>query len=97
MMIYYYLAAFLFTLGLAGTLIKRDFISILLCVELMLSSVNLFFVLFSKSLGIIDAQLQVLFAIIVAAAEGAIGISIIIALFRKTKSAYSDEIFIYSE
>lgn len=97
MMIYYYLAAFIFVLGLAGTLIKRDLLSILLCVELMLTAVNLFFVLFSKSLGVVDAQLQVFFSIIVAAAEGAIGISMIIALFRKTKSAYADEIFIYSE
>lgn len=97
MMIYYYLAAFLFSLGLVGALIKKDLISILLCIELMLSSVNLFFALFSKSLGLVDAQLQVFFTIIVAAAEGAVGISMILALFRKIKSAYSDEVLIYSE
>lgn len=97
MMIYYYLASFIFVLGLVGTLLKKDLISMLLCIELMLTSVNLFFALFSKSLGIIDAQLQVFFTIIVAAAEGAVGISIIMALFRKIKSAYSDEVVIYSE
>ena len=97
MMIYYYLAAFIFVLGLVGTLVKKDLISILLCIELMLTSVNLLFALFSKSLGVIDAQLQVFFVVIVAAAEGAIGISLIITLFRKTKSAYSDDVLIYSE
>ncbi len=97
MMIYYYLACFIFALGLVGTLIKKDLISILLCIELMLTSVNLFFALFSKSLGSADAQLQVFFTIIIAAAEGAIGISMIMALFRKIKSAYPDDILIYSE
>ncbi len=97
MMIYYYLAAFIFVLGLVGTLVKKDLISILLCIELMLTSVNLLFTLFSKSLGVIDAQVLVFFFIIVAAAESAIGISLIITLFRKTKSAYSDDVLIYSE
>lgn len=97
MIIYYYLAAFIFLLGLVGTLVKKDLISILLCIELMLTSVNLLFVLFSKSLGIVDSQLQVFFVVIVAAAEGAIGIGLILTLFRKINSAYSDDILVYSE
>jgi NADH-quinone oxidoreductase subunit K len=97
MMIYYYLAAFLFCLGLLGSLIKKDVVSILICVELMLTACGLFFVLFSKTLGNIDGQLQVFFVIIVAAAEAAIGLSLVIAMFKKIKSAYSEDIQIYSE
>jgi len=97
MEIYYYLAIFLFCLGLLGTLIKKDLISILLCVELMLSSVNLLFALFSKAIGVPDGQLQVFFVIIVAAAEAAIGLSLIITLFKKVKSGYSEDVLILSE
>ncbi len=95
--VYYYLATFLFCLGLLGTLIKKDLISILLCIELMLSSVNLFFALFSKSVGIADGQLQIFFVIIIAAAEAAIGLSLIIALYKKIKSGYTEDVLIMSE
>lgn len=97
MMIYYYLAAFIFCLGLLGSLIKKDVVSILISVELMLTSVGLFFVLFSKTLGNIDGQLQVFFIVIIAAAEAAIGLSLVISMFRKIKSAFTDDIQIYSE
>jgi len=95
--LYFYLAIFLFSLGLLGTLIKKDLISILLCIELMLSSVNLFFALFSKSVGVPDGQLQIFFIIIVAAAEAAIGLSLIITLFKKIRSGYSEDVVILSE
>lgn len=97
MIIYYYLAAFLFCLGLVGVLTKKNLISILLCIELMLSSVNLFFVLFSKTTGNIDSQLHVFFIVTVAAAEAAIGLSIIVSLFKKINTTESDEVIIASE
>ena len=97
MIIYYYLAAFLFCLGLVGALTKKNLISLLLCIELMLSSVNLFFVLFSKTTGNLDSQIQVFFIVTVAAAEAAIGLSIIVSLFKKINSTESDEVSIQSE
>lgn len=97
MIIYYYLAAFLFCIGLVGALTKKNLISLLLCVELMLSSVNLFFVLFSKTTGNIDSQIQVFFIITVAAAEAAIGLSIIVSLFKKIHSTNTEDVIIFSE
>ena len=97
MIIYYYLAVALFFIGLIGALIKKDLISILVCIELMLSSVNLLFVLFSNMNGNIEGQVQVVFTIIIAAVEAAIGLSLIISLFNKSKSIYSEDIAIASE
>lgn len=92
MVIYYYLSAFLFCLGLLGTMLKKDLISILLCIELMLAGVGLLLVLFSKTTGVIDAQLFIIFMMIVSAAEVAIGLSMIISLYRKKQTIYTDEI-----
>lgn len=97
MAIYYYLSAFLFSLGLIGSLTKKDLVSILLCIELMLSSVGLLFVLFSKMNGAVDGQVMVIFIMIVAAAEAAIGLSLVVSLFRKIKSAYRTDVQIFSE
>lgn len=97
MIIYYYLASFLFCVGLVGVLTKRNLISLLLCIELMLSSVNLFFMLFSKTTGNVDSQIQVFFIVTVAAAEAAIGIGIIVSLFKKINTTNSDEVTIQAE
>lgn len=95
--IYYYLAGFLFTLGLLGTIFKKDLISILLCLELMMGGVSLLVILFSRSTGLLDAQLLVFFMIIVSACEVAIGLSLIIALHRKKQTIYTDDIKIITE
>jgi NADH-quinone oxidoreductase subunit K len=97
MSIFYFLAAFLFCLGLLGTVFKKDLISILLCLELMMAGVGLMFVLFSKSTGLIDSQLMVLFMMIVSACEVAIGLSLIISIFRKKQTIYTDDIKIVTE
>lgn len=97
MSIYYYLSAFLFCLGLLGTIFKKDLISMLLCLELMMAGVSLLFVLFSKATGVLDAQLMVIFTLIVSACEVAIGLSLIIALYRKKQTIYTDDIKIVTE
>jgi NADH-quinone oxidoreductase subunit K len=97
MSIYYYLSAFLFSLGLLGTIFKKDLISMLLCIELMLGGVGLLFILFSKSTGFLDSQLMVIFMMIISACEVAIGLSLIIALYRKKQTIYTDDIKIITE
>ena len=97
MTLYYYLSAFLFSLGLMGTVFKKDLISIFLCLELMLAGVSLLFILLSKATGLIDAQLQVFFIMIISACEVAIGLSLIISLYRKNKSIYTNDLNILSE
>lgn len=97
MSIYYYLSAFLFCLGLFGTILKKDLISMLLCLELMMGGVGLLFILFSKSTGLLESQLVVIFMMIISACEVAIGLSLIIALFRKKQTIYTDDIKIITE
>ncbi len=95
--IYYYLAAFLFCLGLMGTIFKKDLISILLCLELMMGGVGILVILFSRATGSLDSQLLVFFMIIVSACEVAIGLSLIISLYRKKQTIYTDDIKIITE
>jgi len=74
-------SAILFTIGVVGVLLRRNAIVIFMCVELMLNAVNLTFVAFSQRLGL-DGQVFVFFVMTVAAAEAAVGLAIIIALYR---------------
>ena len=74
-------SAVLFTLGVAGVLLRRNAIVIFMCIELMLNAVNLTFVALSQQLGL-DGQVFVFFVMTVAAAEAAVGLAIIIALYR---------------
>src|SRR5436309_2057657 len=74
------LSVILFGLGVAGFIIRRNVITIFMCIELMLNAVNLAFMAFSRQLGNLDGQLFVFFVIVVAAAEAAVGLAIIIAL-----------------
>jgi NADH-quinone oxidoreductase subunit K len=97
MNLYYYLGIFLFCLGLLGIVFKKDLISMLLCIELMMGGVSLLFILFAKTTGFLEAQLMVIFAMIVSACEVAIGISLIIVLFRKKQTIYTDDIKIITE
>ena len=75
------LSALLFMIGAFGVLIRRNAIIVFLCIELQLNAVNLSFVAFSRSLGI-EGQLFVFFVMTVAAAEAAVGLAIIISIFR---------------
>lgn len=77
--------AALFSIGLAGIMLRRSVIAMLMCIELMLTAVNLTLVTFARANNDIHGQLMVFFIIVVAAAEGAIGLGLLIALFRNLK------------
>jgi len=79
------LSAILFAIGAAGVVVRRNAIILFMCVELMLNAVNLAFVALSPYAGI-DGQVYVFFVIAVAAAEAAVGLSIIISIFRHRES-----------
>jgi NADH-quinone oxidoreductase subunit K len=79
------LSAILFSIGVAGVLIRRNAIVLFMCVEIMLNAVNLTFVALSQTLGL-GGQVMVFFVMTVAAAEAAVGLAIILAIFRHTKS-----------
>ena len=83
---YLILAAVLFSIGVAAFLIKRNLITIFMSIELMLNAVNLAFVAFSQALNKLDGQVFVLFVIVVAAAEAAVGLGIIILIARNRHS-----------
>jgi NADH-quinone oxidoreductase subunit K len=89
---YLMLSAVLFALGAAGFLIRRNVITIFMCIELMLNAVNLAFIAFARHLGRPDGQIFVFFVIVVAAAEAAVGLAIIIALFRNRESLSIDDL-----
>jgi len=74
-------SAILFSLGVVGVLLRRNAIVIFMCIELMLNAVNLTFVALSQQLGL-DGQVFVFFVMTVAAAEAAVGLAIVIALYR---------------
>ena len=76
------LSAVLFTIGVIGVLTRKNAIVIFMCAELMLNAVNLTLVSFSAQFGDVHGQILVLFSLCVAAAEAAVGLAIIIAIFR---------------
>ncbi len=84
------LSAILFAIGTAGVFVRRNLITILLSIEIMLNAVNLTFVAFGRALGIADGQIIVFFVMTVAAAEAAVGLAIVIALFRHRESLNPD-------
>ena len=79
------LRALLFSIGVAGVIVRRNAIILFMCIELMLNAVNLAFVALSPSAGV-NGQVFVFFVIAVAAAEAAVGLAIIIAVFRHSES-----------
>ena len=86
-LIYYLiLSGVLFTIGVFGFLVKRNIITIFMCVELMLNAVNLSFVAFARFYGDLAGQVFVFFVMAVAAAEAAVGLGIIVALFRNRQT-----------
>jgi NADH-quinone oxidoreductase subunit K len=83
---YLFLSAILFGLGIIAFVFKRNIITLFMAIELMLNAVNLTFVAFSQSLGKLDGEVFVLFVIVVAAAEAAVGLGIIILTARNRRS-----------
>ena len=88
---YLALSAVLFTVGVVGVIIKRNAIQMFMCIELMLNAVNLTFVAFSSYFGDVTGQLFVFIVMTVAAAEAAVGLGIIIAVFRNRESLDVDD------
>jgi NADH-quinone oxidoreductase subunit K len=89
---YLVLAAMLFTVGATGVLVRRNVLVMFMCVELMLNAVNLTFVAFAKSLNDVNGQVFVFFTLTVAAAEVAVGLAIIVAIFRLRRGATADDL-----
>ena len=85
------LSAVLFVLGLLGFLFRKDLITQFMSIEVMLNAANLAFIAFSRSFSIIDGQVIVFFIITVAAAEAAIGLAIILLVYRQRKSIKSED------
>ncbi len=89
---YLVLSVILFVLGAAGFIFRRSIITVFMCIELMLNAVNLAFIAFSRYRGNLDGQLFVFFVIVVAAAEAAVGLAIIIMLHRNRKSLNIEDV-----
>ena len=83
---YLALSAILFAIGAAGVFVRRNLITILLSIEIMLNAVNLSFVAFGRAAGDLDGQIITFFVMTVAAAEAAVGLALVIGLFRHRES-----------
>jgi NADH-quinone oxidoreductase subunit K len=88
---YLFLAALLFTIGALGVLLRRNAILVFMSIELMLNSVNLTLVTFSREKGTLDGQIMAFFVMVVAAAEVVVGLAIIMSIFRTRRSASVDD------
>ena len=86
------LSAVVFVIGVVGVLVRRNALIIFMSIELMLNAGNLAFVAFSRELGSLDGQVFVFFVMTVAAAEVAVGLAIIVNVFRLKETVYVDEI-----
>jgi NADH-quinone oxidoreductase subunit K len=84
------LSGLLFSIGTAGVFLRRNVITLLLSIEIMLNAVNLTFVAVGRYLGSVDGQIITFFVMTVAAAEAAVGLAIIIALFRHRETLNPD-------
>jgi len=89
---YLILGAILFSIGAVGVFTRRNVLIIYMCIELMLNAVNLTFIAFSKFLNDMNGHVFVFMIMAVAAAEAAVGLAIIISLFRNKATIYVDEI-----
>ena len=87
---YLIVSAVLFSIGAAGVFLRKNLITILLSIEIMLNAVNLTFVAFGRFRGDLDGQIITFFVMTVAAAEAAVGLAIVIALFRHRESLNPD-------
>ena len=88
---YLMLSATLFSIGLVGVVIRRNMITVLMCIELMLNAVNINLVAFSHRLADLEGQVFTIFVITVAAGEAAVGLAIIIQLYRLKNTINVDE------
>jgi NADH-quinone oxidoreductase subunit K len=88
---YLILSALLFSVGTVGVILKKNVISIFLCIELMLNAVNISFIAFSSFLNQINGQILVFFVMVVAAAEAVVGLAITIALYRTRNTLNVDD------
>jgi NADH-quinone oxidoreductase subunit K len=88
---YLILSMLLFIVGAVGFIVKKNIISMFLCLELMLNAVNLSFVAFARQLNEVHGQIFVFFVMVVAAAEAAVGLAITIALYRNRNTLNADD------
>ena len=88
---YLALSALLFTIGVIGVVVRRNAIVVFMCIELMLNAVNLTFIAMARSLASLEGQVIVLFVMTVAAAEAAVGLAIIINIYRGRETINVDE------
>ena len=86
------LSAIIFAIGVAGVIIRRNILVIFMAIELMLNAVNLTFIAVGSRLGSMDGQVIVFFVMTVAAAEAAVGLAIIISVFRNRATVNADEL-----
>ncbi len=89
---YLVLSALLFTIGAVGLLVRRNTIVMFMCIELMLNAANLTFVSYANALNDISGQVIVFFTLVVAAAEVAVGLAIIVAIFRRRQDVTADDV-----
>jgi NADH-quinone oxidoreductase subunit K len=89
---YLALSAVLFALGVAGFLLRRNIITMFMSIELMLNAVNLTFIAFSYHLKQVDGQVYAFFVMVVAAAEAAVGLAIILTVFKNRATLQVDEV-----
>ncbi len=89
---YLILSGILFAIGTAGVFLRRNMITVLLSIEIMLNAVNLTFVAIGRYLGTVDGQIVTFFVMTVAAAEAGVGLAIVIAMYRIQKTVNIDEI-----
>jgi NADH-quinone oxidoreductase subunit K len=89
---YVVLSLVLGALGLVGLMVRRNFVTVLMCIELILNAANLNFIAFSRHLGDLTGQVFAVFVITIAAAEAAIGLGIIVALVRLKQTVQLDRV-----
>ena len=87
---YLTLAALLFSIGFIGMMVRKNALIMFMCIELMLNAVNLTFITASKHFGQIEPHISVFFVLVVAAAEVAVGLAIIVSIFKKQETASVD-------
>lgn len=91
------LSAILFTIGVAGALMRRNVLIVLMSIELMLNAANIAFVAFGRARGDTDGLVMPLFVIVLAAIEAAIGLAIVVALYRDRGTPWLDEVDLLKE
>jgi NADH-quinone oxidoreductase subunit K len=89
---YLILSAVLFTIGVVGVLVRRNAIVVFMCIEMMLNAVNLTFITFARYLNSMNGQIFVIMVMTVAAAEVAVGLAIVVSIFRQKETTDVDDV-----